>query len=131
MAGGFAFHMGAKKGPKLAVGLKGQQKSAKAPALFAADSDDDEPSPSQDSKRQRTAPTGPCSSSLRRTSTRFRLACFAESYVSAKHVRGVDIACIHSIHTVWPVHSRAVGLHDLCVDCNKGTCPGPFAETCR
>ena len=57
--GGLSFSMGAKKGPKLAFGLKSNQSAVKAPAVFAPDSDDEKDPAEQDQKRQRT--TGLCS----------------------------------------------------------------------
>ena len=53
-----SFSLSAKKGPKLAFDIKGQQKASK-PAAFAADSDDEEDvGLQQESKRQRRSFTG-------------------------------------------------------------------------
>lgn len=53
-----SFNLGAKKGSKLAFGLKAQPKAEK-PAAFAADSDEEEDRDiQQDVKRQRRSFTG-------------------------------------------------------------------------
>lgn len=57
MAGGMSFNMGAKKGPKLAFGLKSQQKAPRPQAAFAPDSDD-EGAAEPETKRARRAFSG-------------------------------------------------------------------------
>jgi hypothetical protein len=60
MSGGMTFNMGAKKGnmgPKIAFGLKTQQKTPR-PAAFAPATDSDDEVPDQDQKRQRRSFTG-------------------------------------------------------------------------
>ena len=58
MAGGMAFNVGAKKGPKLAFGLKTQQKAPRPKAAFAPDSDE-EGAVEPDTKRAKRAIPGP------------------------------------------------------------------------
>lgn len=59
MSGSISFNMNSsKKGPKLAFGLKSQQKAPMATTAFTPDSDEDDEEQRQDNKRQRRAFSG-------------------------------------------------------------------------